>query len=99
MFEQLGLNVVLGEIVTILFFGWFYLNKGGSPGKLLFNMRVVDSATGSNIGYGRVLVREVLGFWLDWFTLGIGLIMGIFRADKRALHDLVASTQVLKKSE
>jgi uncharacterized RDD family membrane protein YckC len=37
-----------------------------------------------------------LGRIADTLTLGIGLIMAAFREDKRALHDLIAGTQVLR---
>src|SRR5579885_1887277 len=36
------LNFAFSIGVTFLYNGWFYRNKGATPGKLLFGLRVVD---------------------------------------------------------
>src|SRR5690606_11634569 len=42
-------NNVVQFAVSFVYFGWFYQNKGGTPGKLLLGLRVVDRNTGTNI--------------------------------------------------
>ena len=67
---------------------------GGSPGKLLLGLRVVDAQTGSRIGFGRAIYREIFGKMLSTITLGLGWGMVLIRRDTRALHDLTARTTV-----
>jgi uncharacterized RDD family membrane protein YckC len=79
------------------YFGWFYKNKGASPGKMVLKLKVVNFQTGQNIGYGKTALRDLLGKFISVITLGIGYLMIAFREDKRALHDLIADTQVLQR--
>jgi uncharacterized RDD family membrane protein YckC len=90
------LNFVISLGATYGYYGWFYRNKGATPGKLLFGLKVVDSTTGTYLGWGQVFMREFVGWFVDGITLFIGLLMAGFRSDKRALHDLIAGTQVLR---
>jgi uncharacterized RDD family membrane protein YckC len=90
-------NWVVNMGLGLFYFGWFYKNKGATPGKLLLGLRVVDLETGMNLSYGRTFLRDIVGKTIGYFTLYIGFIMAGFRSDKRALHDLLASTQVIRR--
>ena len=90
---QLGSNVV-NLIAAFFYYGWFYSNKGATPGKLLMKLRVSHSEMGTNLSYGRAFLRETVGKFLSAIILMIGYLMAVFRDDKRALHDLLFSTQV-----
>lgn len=93
---QLLLTLVSWAFVFV-YYAWFYRNKGGTPGKLLFNLRVVDAESGEYIEWGRTFLREFVGKGiLNTVTLWIGYIMAGFRSDKRGLHDLVGGTRVIK---
>jgi uncharacterized RDD family membrane protein YckC len=59
---------------------------------MAFRIRVVDLA-GGPLSFGQAALRH-LGSWLSAVILGIGYLFAAFRADKRALHDLVARTRV-----
>jgi len=87
----------IGFVISFFYYGWFYKNKGASPGKLLLGLRVADTITGENLGYWRAFFREVFGHMLSAILFGIGFAMAIFRNDKKTLHDLLFSTQVLRK--
>lgn len=89
---------VLSAVVSFFYFGWFYKNKGATPGKLLLNLRVLDAETGTYLNYQKTFLRESLAklFLSGLFTLNIGYIIAAFTKDKRALHDMVCSTRVLK---
>lgn len=67
---------------------------GGSPGKLLLGLRVVDAKTGGKLTFGRAILRELFGKVLSTLPLAIGWGMVFIRADSRTLHDLVAGTVV-----
>lgn len=93
--------VVLMVARYILYFvatAWFICNKGGLPGKLLLGLKIVDVETGLFLTPRKALKREIWGkLFLDIITLGIGYLIALFRKDRRALHDLVAKSQVLRK--
>jgi len=100
---QLGLQSALALLVSLtiifLYYGWFYKNKGATPGKILMGLRVIDKNTGKNLSYFRTFFRETLGKLCSGVIFFIGFIMAAFRSDKRALHDLIFDTQVLQKKE
>ncbi len=82
-------------VFTALYYAYFYSKKGSSPGKMLFKMKVINSSTGQYLTPGRAALRETIGKLISGFTLLIGFIMAAFRSDKKALHDLIAGSQVL----
>lgn len=63
-------------------------------GKRLLGMYVVRS-DGARVGVGRALGRY-LAFYLSAALLGFGFLMVAFRRDKRALHDLICDTRVVR---
>jgi uncharacterized RDD family membrane protein YckC len=85
--------------VIFFYFGWFYKNKGATPGKILMGLRVINKNNGKNLGYARTFFRETLGKLCSGVIFFIGFLMAAFRSDKRALHDLIFDTQVLQKKE
>jgi uncharacterized RDD family membrane protein YckC len=95
----LGLVVSIGSnlvsmVVAFFYYGWFYKNKGATPGKMLLRLRVSHADTGTNLTYWRAFGRETLGKILGAILLGIGFLMVALRSDKRGLHDLLFRTQV-----
>ena len=68
---------------------------GTTVGKRAFGLSVVRP-NGSKLGFGRALVRYLAQI-LSILTLFVGYLMVAFRKDKRALHDLIADSYVIKK--
>jgi uncharacterized RDD family membrane protein YckC len=66
-------------------------------GQRVCRLRVVDGITGSHISAGRGLLR-VGGMLLSGLFLGLGFFMAAFTERKRALHDIIADTCVVKDS-
>ncbi len=66
---------------------------GGTIGKILLNMRVVD-ATGKNLSYLRSTGRYFAKV-ISSITLCIGYFMIAFTEKKQGLHDLLAETTVI----
>ena len=87
----LSYRMLIQMSYTVLLNGWF----GATVGKLALGARIVN-VDGSPIGLGKALLR-----WLATIasnlTFGIGYLMVAFRQDKRALHDLIAATRVVRK--
>lgn len=79
-----------------LYYGLFQKYKGGTPGKLALGLRVVHAETGQFLTFWHSVGR-IFAYVLSAIPLYVGFMMVGFRSDKRGLHDLVASTRVIKK--
>ena len=90
---------------TVLSLGWFAFFvvlqglTGGSPGKLLFGLRVVDQY-GKRCGIGRSLARTLM--WAidsaPWIVPLIGPITAFTSTGHRRVGDLAAGTYVITSS-
>ena len=67
---------------------------GQTLGKMLAGARVVG-LSGAPIGYPRALARYAAWF-LSALPLLVGFLVAAARSDKRALHDVVAGTRVIR---
>lgn len=84
------LSVALGATYTTLFIGKYQ----ATPGKMAFGLKVV-APDGGRISYMRALGRHFAEM-VSAFTLTIGYIMAGFDSQKRALHDRISSTRVIR---
>jgi uncharacterized RDD family membrane protein YckC len=82
-------------ILTILFWRRW---RGATPGKRFVHIKVVDATTLQDINNKQAITRS-LGYIPSTFLFLIGFIMVGLRADKRALHDLLAGTAVIYEAE
>jgi len=89
-------SYAVNMVIVYFYYGWFYSQKGATPGKMIFGLKVLDAETGVHLTYWRAFFRETLGKFLSGITLLIGFIMAGFRQDKRSLHDFIFNTQVLR---
>lgn len=93
-------------IQTLVSIGYFVVfvviqgTAGGSPGKLLTGLRVVDER-GAKAGVGRSLVRTLL--WVvdaaPWFLPLVGFIVGLTSTGHRRIGDLAAKTFVVSRRD
>ncbi len=67
---------------------------GATLGKMIIGAKIVK-LDGDRIGYGRAILRYIGARISD--ICYIGYLFVAFRDDKRALHDLIASTRVIYK--
>lgn len=94
--ETIGsMGNLFGWIVSWLYFTVFESSTWqATPGKKMLGLRATD-LNGNKIGFGRANAR----YWLKILSaliLLIGYIMAAFTEKKQALHDMIASTLVLK---
>ena len=68
--------------------------KGGTPGKLILGMRIVNEE-GNYIGIPMAILRYI-GKLLSGVILGMGYLMIAFTDKKQGLHDKIAKTFVVK---
>ena len=95
---QAGRASATGTISTVV--GWLYYAlmessaKQATVGKMALGIVVTD-LEGRRIGFGRATGRYFAKI-LSALILGIGFLMAGFTERKQALHDMVASTLVVK---
>ncbi|MFO7981965.1 MAG: RDD family protein [Desulfuromonadales bacterium] len=84
-------------LLAILYFVVPTGRSGQTLGKRVCGIRVIRSeGERGSIGFWRALLREIIGKWLSTLFFCIGYLMAAFHRQKRALHDLVAGTYVIK---
>jgi uncharacterized RDD family membrane protein YckC len=89
----LGLVALLVLGVGALWFVGFEASPWqATPGKRLAGVRV-DATDGARLPFARVLARHAAGV-LSWMLLNLGHALAGWRADHRALHDLIAGAQL-----
>ena len=82
--------IELGAIVLTVYLDGI---KGGTPGKLILGLRIVNDK-GNYIGIPMAILRYI-GKILSAVILGIGYIMIAFTEKKQGLHDKIAKTYVI----
>jgi len=90
LLTSLAINLPLG----FAYFGGFHGARGATPGKQAFGLQVVRE-DGSPLGYSRALVRHA-GEILSGLLLGAGYLLAAVHPEKRALHDVLARTRVIR---
>ena len=93
---MIGVALIIQSVVNILYHSLMESSKTqGSVGKMALGLIVTDT-NGAKLDFVKALVRNLCKIISD-FTCAIGYIIAGFTAKKQALHDLIASTLVVKK--
>jgi len=91
----MGFGWQLLEAAVGLLFNGFFLGKfGATPGKMALGLKVVNP-DGTPISYGRAFGRSAAEI-VSRLICFIGYILAAFDPQKRALHDHIASTRVIR---
>jgi uncharacterized RDD family membrane protein YckC len=85
---------LLDAALSVLYNGLFVGKFGATPGKMALGLKVV-LPDGSPIGYGRAFGRAAASILSKLICL-IGYIIAAFDVQKRALHDHIAGTRVIR---
>jgi uncharacterized RDD family membrane protein YckC len=89
----LGLSGFLSLVIQVLYDSWFLVNRGATPGKMIFGLQVLRP-DGTRLTWGRAVGR-VFARLLSYFTFCIGFIVAGIDSQKRALHDFIVDSRVL----
>lgn len=87
-----GLTILITIIITIYMDGI----KGGTPGKLILNMRIINEK-GNFIGIPVAILRYISTI-LSAIIIGIGFFMIGWDTRKQGLHDKIAKTFVVRNA-
>ena len=83
-------------VISLLYFSLMESSKTqGSLGKMAMGIKVTD-LEGQRISFGKAFLRSI-GKVVSQMIMYIGYIMAAFTEKKQALHDIIASTLVVKK--
>jgi len=99
----IGVGFVAGFLLLIMAVGWLYyaLSESsswqGTVGKKILNLYVTD-LSGQRVSFGRASGRFFAKIVSGMIPLGIGYIMAGFTEKKQAIHDMIASCLVLRRS-
>jgi len=89
-----GILFLVQLAIGISYETWFIGKFGATPGKMACKVKVV-TPEGDPVSYGRAFGRYFAKL-LSGMILGIGYFMAAFDDEKRALHDRLCSTRVVK---
>jgi len=93
----IGVFILLAIVGNWLYFACFESSTWqATPGKKVLNIAVTDM-TGARITFGRASGRFFAKFITRLIPLGIGFILAGITERKQALHDMIASTLVLRR--
>ena len=90
-----GVFTLVAIGAQLFYESWFIVNKGATPGKMILSLEVIR-ADGTRPGWGLALGRYLAKILSGWI-LYIGYIMAGFDEEKRALHDRICNTRVVRK--
>ena len=91
--------IVLGAsvLISLLYFPYFWQRSGTTPGMSVFKIKVVRDRDGGPVTWGSAILRYI-GFIIDTIVFGIpiGFLWVFFDKRRRAWHDLIGGTVVVK---
>ena len=94
IFATLAVTYSVGIVVGISYIAGFVGRFGATPGKMACGLKII-CADGGRVSYGRAVGRYFAEV-LSSLTLLIGYLMVIGDAEKRALHDRICGTRVIR---
>jgi uncharacterized RDD family membrane protein YckC len=72
----------------------FWIMKSATPGKMVFQMRIVDAENFQPVSTSRLLVRY-LAYFVSIFPLGFGFLWIAWDKKKQGWHDKIARTVIV----
>lgn len=88
------LAVVGFGIFNLVYFPWFWVRGGQTPGMKLMAIKVVRDVDGGPVSMSSAVLRLV-GYWINNVVLYIGFAWILVDKRRRGWHDLIAGTVVV----
>jgi uncharacterized RDD family membrane protein YckC len=88
------ISALLIIAVSILYFPYFWVQSGQTPGMSIMKIKVVRDADGGPITWGPAILRWI-GFWISTVVFYIGFIWIFVDTRRRGWMDLIAGTVVV----
>jgi len=90
----LAVSMLVSMAIGASYEGFFVSRVGATPGKMALGLKVVRP-NGGPVSLGRAIGRY-FAKTLSSLALGIGYIIAGFDTEKRAMHDMIVDTRVVK---
>lgn len=95
-YELFVVNNIALLLIPLIYSVVFWVWLGATPGKLICNLKVVDSVSGKNMGILQSVFRY-FGYFISGFFLMLGYIWALFDSKTQTWHDKMASSVVIKE--
>jgi uncharacterized RDD family membrane protein YckC len=96
MMAMAGVTQIVFLTIQTLYYSFMESSKyQASVGKIVLGLKVIDM-NGERLDFTKALVRNLCKI-ISSMILFIGYLMAAFTEKKQALHDMIASTLVVKK--
>jgi uncharacterized RDD family membrane protein YckC len=88
-------TMLIDMLLGMIYLTWFVGKFGATPGKMVFNLKVVTSS-GGKVGYRQAFGRYWAESVVIWLTLMLGYLPVLFDSQRRGLHDRLCNTRVVQ---
>lgn len=98
--ESLYLGVIdflINTVLPFVVYVFMWIKFAGTPGKLIFNLKVLDEKTGNHITPTQGIIRY-FGYLVSAVVFCLGYFWVIFDKKNQSWHDKMAKTVVVKAS-
>lgn len=92
------LFLVLGFVISLLYYSLSTTYWGATPGKLLVGLRV-SGEDGQNLALGRSLFRHSVGYWVSALLWGLGYFWIVRDKNKQGWHDQISGSYVVHQGK
>jgi len=89
----------IAGIFGFIYFWMFTYFLGGTPGKRLFGLTVVEEETNLKAGILRLFIREIPGKIISGVVFQLGFVWILIDNKRQGWHDKIAHTVVLQEKE
>ncbi|MBI2608019.1 MAG: RDD family protein [Deltaproteobacteria bacterium] len=79
--------------LNLIYFQMLTYRTGQTLGKKIVKIRIVSTYT-SEMSFFQSWIRT-LGYFISFFSFGIGFLSSLWEKDKKCWHDIVAGTEVI----
>lgn len=90
-----GLIQAYLAMVVFVFYGWFWTHGGQTLGMRAWRLKLIG-LSGGKVSWARALGRFALSI-LSWIPLGLGYLWVAIDPNKRAWHDILSGTRVVRE--
>jgi len=91
-------TILFNDVLPALFIILFWISYAATPGKLLFNCKIVDADTNEPITVKQTFIRYI-GYFLSILPIGLGFLAITWDKRKQGWHDKIANTVVIIHDE
>ena len=85
-------------LIFFIYYIYFFSKYGSSPGKLFFNLRIVDDRTGGPLSKKQAFLRA-LGYLISGAPVYLGFFWILFDPKGQGWHDKIAGTRMTSINE